>query len=81
MNGKVRLLCSLVCMAVFVGAAEAQRSPVSRPHRTDGAAPEGLGQGPSTGPALQGDAAVFPLEFRSINGQGNNLLNAETRPI
>ncbi len=77
MKGTVRFLCCLAGLAVLVDTAVAQRSRVQRPFRSDSA---DRNQSRDDGPGGRGDpddAAVFPFELRSIDGQGNNVAHPE----
>ena len=66
--------CPIDAMPFQDAPSAVDRSPVQRPRTTDnGATRERGGDGPRHG----GRAAVFPREFRTIDGTGNNRSHPE----
>ncbi len=71
-------LCSVACTVSLIGLVPGQqRSKVQRPYPADGPRAERGAAGETRGPRGRGGAALFPFEFRSIDGHGNNLVHVE----
>lgn len=75
-------LCSVICMASLIDVALAQqRSKVQRSHSSDGSRPAQRGDERRVeeprGRRRPDGAALFPYEFRTIDGHGNNLTHVD----